>query len=96
MHPKPVRNESFPGSIPEVLSEMSEKSRKSFFFFWLGAAWVKSRAERPKSRKRLDLDTAMADMAARDCLKRHRHERGFGLEHPEGSIARHLPSWKQL
>ena len=49
-----------------------------------------------KSRKRLDLDTARADMAARDCLKRLGQGREFGLEHPEGSIARHLPSWKRL
>ena len=35
-------------------------------------------------------------MAARDCLSRHRQGRVFGLEHPEGSIARSLPSWKEL
>lgn len=49
-----------------------------------------------KSRKRLELDTEMADMAARDCLRRHRNGKRFGLEHPEGSIARQLPSWREL
>ena len=49
-----------------------------------------------KSRKRLELDTAMADMAAKDCLERYEAGKFFGLEHPEGSIARHLPSWKIL
>ena len=49
-----------------------------------------------RSRKRLQLDTEMADMAARDCLDRHARGKEFGLEHPEGSIARQLPSWKEL
>ena len=49
-----------------------------------------------KTRKRLSADTAIAEMAARECLKSHRAGKWFGLEHPEGSLARFLRSWKQL
>ena len=49
-----------------------------------------------KSLKRLRDDTRMADMAAENCLKRHRRNQKFTLEHPGRSIALFLPSWKKL
>ena len=51
----------------------------------------------PKAkRRRTDMDTAMADMAALNCAKAHSEGKGFGLEHPLNSLARKLPSWKRL
>lgn len=49
----------------------------------------------PKRRK-LELDTEMADMAARECLKTHLSGRYFSLENPKNSIARELDTWKAL
>ena len=51
----------------------------------------------PASKKRkLDLDTQMADLAASECLKTHRSGRYFTLENPKNSIARKLDTWKRL
>ena len=50
----------------------------------------------PVKRRRLDLDTCMADMAAEDCIESHRAGRYFSLEHPKNSIARRLDSWQEL
>lgn len=50
----------------------------------------------PSKRRRLDLDTQMADMAAEDCIASHLAGRYFSLEHPKNSIARRLDSWKEL
>ena len=50
----------------------------------------------PVKRRRLDLDTRMADMAAEDCIESHRAGRYFSLEHPKNSIARRLDSWREL
>ena len=47
-------------------------------------------------QKRIDDDTEMADLAAVECAAAHRDSRLFLLEHPEKSIARHLPSWTSL
>ena len=49
-----------------------------------------------KSLKRLKDDTRMADMAAENCLRRHRRGQKFTLEHPGRSIALSLPSWEKL
>lgn len=49
-----------------------------------------------KSRKRIDLDTEMADLSAQRSLEAHRKGKGFTLEHPGNSIALHLDSWKKL
>ena len=43
-----------------------------------------------KSRKRIDLDTQMADLSALKALEAHSLGRGFTLEHPGNSLA--LPS----
>ena len=50
----------------------------------------------PSKRRRLDLDTQMADMAEEDCIASHLAGRYFCLEHPKNSIARRLDSWKEL
>ena len=51
----------------------------------------------PKVKKRkLDLDTRMADMAAEDCILRAKSNRFFSLEHPKNSIARDLNTWREL
>ena len=47
-------------------------------------------------RRKLDLDTKMADMAAEHCLVAHREGRYFSLEHPRNSLARGLESWSRL
>lgn len=49
-----------------------------------------------KSRLRLERDTQMADMAAEDCIARHKKGKWFSLEHPGRSIALDLPSWQKL
>ena len=49
-----------------------------------------------KQRKRLDNDTSMADLSAEACWDRAERGKGFSLEHPYGSIAWELPSWKRL
>lgn len=49
-----------------------------------------------KQKTRLDSDTAMADLAAEKCFNALESGRYFGLEHPEGSLARELDSWKKL
>ncbi len=49
-----------------------------------------------KSRKRIDLDTQMADLSALKALEAHSLGRGFTLEHPGNSLALHLDSWKKL
>ena len=49
-----------------------------------------------KSRKRIDLDTEMANLSAQRSLEAHRNGKGFTLEHPGNSIALHLDSWKKL
>ena len=50
----------------------------------------------PSKRRRLDLDTQIADMAAEDCIASHLAGRYFSLEHPKNSIARRLDPWKEL
>eukprot|EP00435_Cladocopium_sp_Y103_P058671 s40_g20.t1 len=51
----------------------------------------------PKAKKRkLDLDTQMADLSAEQCLQAHRTGKFFSLEHPRNSIARRLNSWEEL
>ena len=47
-------------------------------------------------RRKLELDTDMADLAATNCLKAHRSGKYFSLEHPLNSIARELESWRRL
>ena len=54
-----------------------------------GSRWKSTKA-------RVDRDTKMAVMAARDCLSRHRKGLPFSLEHPANSIARSLDEWKEL
>lgn len=49
-----------------------------------------------KSRKRIELDTEMADLSAQYSLDSHKEGKGFTLEHPGNSIALHLDSWKKL
>lgn len=49
-----------------------------------------------KQKRRLDDDTRMADMAAEMSLERARAGKWFSLEHPAGSIAWSLESWKKL
>ena len=49
-----------------------------------------------KQKRRLDDDTRMADMAAEMSLERARAGKWFSLEHPAGSIAWSLESWKEL
>ena len=49
-----------------------------------------------KARLRLEKDTEMADMAAKDCISRHKRGKWFSLEHPGRSIALDLPSWREL
>ena len=54
-------------------------------------------ARLPKAKRRkVEADTAMAEMAANECEKAHACGKGFGLEHLKNSIARELPSWKRL
>ena len=60
-----------------------------------GLPWVLTGKNR-KVKERVTLDTRMADMAAEACLSHHRKRKFFSLEHPEGSLARELPSWKAL
>ena len=50
----------------------------------------------PAKRRRVQDDTTMLDMAARDCLSAHRSGRKFSLEHPGNSVAKDLPSWVEL
>ena len=51
----------------------------------------------PKAkRRRIEKDTEMADLAALNCAKALSAGKGFGLEHPLNSLARRLPSWKEL
>ena len=47
-------------------------------------------------RRKLDLDTHMADLAAESCISAHREGRHFSLEHPRNSLARGLVSWQKL
>ena len=49
-----------------------------------------------KAKRRLELDTNMADMAAKDCIDADERGKVFTLEHPGRSIALHLESWKTL
>ena len=49
-----------------------------------------------KQRARLECDSRMADMAAEDCWSAAQHGKPFSLEHPAGSIALSLKSWKRL
>ena len=54
-------------------------------------------AKLPASKKRkLELDTRMANMAAEDCLEAIVTDRFFSLEHPRNSIARRLKTWERL
>ena len=71
--PVPLRNDTFPLGIPDVLSSLP------------GA-----------KRRKVDLDTKMAIMAAESSLEAHRDDRYFSLEHPKNSIARRLRSWETL
>jgi hypothetical protein len=41
-------------------------------------------------------DTALAELAAVNCLTYHRSGKMFSLEHTGRSLALHLPSWKKL
>ena len=50
----------------------------------------------PSKRRKITLDTEMADLAANDCMTAHRSGRKFSLEHPKNSIARKLESWQEL
>ena len=50
----------------------------------------------PSKRRKVELDTHMAEMAAAECLEAHRSGRHFSLENPKNSIARQLESWKEL
>ena len=47
-------------------------------------------------RSRLDCDSKMAEMAAQDCWRAAEEGKPFSLEHPAGSIAFSLKSWKRL
>ena len=47
-------------------------------------------------RRKVILDTEMAEMAANDCIQAHLSHRYFSLEHPRNSIARRLESWERL
>ena len=47
-------------------------------------------------RRKVNLDTEMAELAAKDCIKSHLSHRYFSLEHPRNSIARRLESWERL
>ena len=49
-----------------------------------------------RARRRLDDDTAMADLSAEQCEEAADRGKVFTLEHPGNSLARHLPSWKRL
>lgn len=49
-----------------------------------------------KQRARLHCDSRMANMAAEDCIKADEEGKPFSLEHPAGSIALDLDSWKRL
>ena len=60
-----------------------------------GLPWVCS-GRNKRLAGRVELDTRMADMAAEDCFRAHREGKAFSLEHPEGSLARFLPSWQTL
>ena len=60
-----------------------------------GLPWVCS-GKNKRLAGRVELDTRMADMAAEDCILAHKEGRAFSLEHPEGSLARFLPSWQAL
>ena len=59
---------------------------------------IPSEVERmaPKQRRRLENDTRMADMSAEACWDLAEQKKGFTLEHPHGSIAWELDSWKKL
>ena len=47
-------------------------------------------------RRKLSLDTDMANLAADRCLEAHRNGRYFSLENPMNSLARHLTTWRRL
>ena len=47
-------------------------------------------------RRKLDLDTRMADLAAESCISAHCEGRHSSLEHPRNSLARGLASWQKL
>lgn len=49
-----------------------------------------------KSRKRLRDDSTMADLSAESCLRAHKAQKIFSLEHPGRSLALRLPSWQEL
>ena len=49
-----------------------------------------------RARRRLEDDTAMADLSAEQCEEAADRGKVFTLEHPGNSLARHLPSWKRL
>ena len=54
-------------------------------------------ASLPKhKRRKLDLDTQIADLSAEQCLQAHRAGKSFSLEHPRNSIARRLRTWEAL
>ena len=50
----------------------------------------------PAKRRKVELDTSMAEMAAIECLSAHKSGRYFSLENPKNSIARCLESWEEL
>ena len=49
-----------------------------------------------RSKRKLEDDSHMANLAADRCLDTHKRGKHFTLEHPARSLARHLPSWKRL
>jgi len=49
-----------------------------------------------KQKARLDCDSKMANLAADDCYSAAELGKPFSLEHPAGSIALELDSWKRL
>ena len=71
--PKPLRSESFPEGIPDVVQDLPVAKRR-----------------------KLSLDTDMANLAADRCLEAHRNGRYFSLENPMNSLARHLTTWRRL
>ncbi len=60
-----------------------------------GLPWIRT-GKNKKLKARVELDTRMAVLAAERCLKDHRKGKVFSLEHPEGSLARYLRSWRAL
>ena len=82
-----ARERPIPGAVssPPPLRSTSEPE---------GLSWVFAKGGRLAQKVRLD--TNMADLSANTCRDFAEKGKTFSLEHPEGSIARQLPSWKAL